>query len=85
MCARAHTPDTHILRFTLVKQRDKELEKGGGGAGADSFYRTALFTYDLHNEHKNGDKMASHCGLKLPGGKVFVNGGVRIEGQVCLD
>lgn len=78
-CARTH-PHAHILRFALVKQRDKELEKGVQKqtlSAAQPFSLTICITTT-----KTLAKWPLIVASTLPGGKVFVNGGGRIEGRV---
>lgn len=87
--SRTH-PRTHILRFTLVKQRNKALEKGVQKqilSAAQPFSLTICIT-----STKTLAKWPLIVTSTLLGGKVFVNGGGRIEGRVfglkdikCLD
>lgn len=79
MCAHTHT-HIHILRFALVKQRDKELEKGVQKqipSAAQAFSLTICIT-----STKTLAKWPLIVASALPGGKVFVNGGGGIEGRV---
>lgn len=77
--ARTHA-HTHILRFTLFKQRDKELEKEVQRqilSAAQPFSLTICIT-----STKTLAKWPLIVASTLPGGKVFVNGRGRIEGRV---
>lgn len=79
----AHThPFTHILRFTLAKQTDKELEKGVQKQILSTAQPFSLTICIMST--KTVTKWPLIVASTLPGGKVCVNGGVRIERQVCL-